>query len=264
MSKAIFFDIDGTLYAHKGHQIIPSSQIALKKLKEKGYPIVVATSRCIEETVHLPRFFHDFPFDGYIYDGGALMVKDGKVIQKKVIPVDAMKRIIAYCDEYHKVVRYANEKLDCFHFEPEASIKDVYFYLYLNIPKTKPYEGEEVTNCLLYIDPIEAEQLAKELTDCAFIHHEELYEITHKEVNKAHAVKEFARLLGCDEVIAFGDGFNDVQMLKEADLGIAMGNACEPCKQVADDVTSAVDQDGIYQACLKYQLFEEDGYENRK
>ena len=51
---------------------------------------------------------------------------------------------------------------------------------------------------------------------------------------------------------------------KEADLGIAMGNACEPCKQVADDVTSAVDQDGIYQACLKYQLFEEDGYENRK
>lgn len=262
MSKAIFFDIDGTLYAHRGHRIIPSTQKALRKLKEQGYPIVVATSRCIEETLHLPQFFHDFPFDGYIYDGGAVMVKDGQLIQKQAIPTKQMEKIISYCDEHHKAVRYANEELDCFHSEVETAIKDVYFYLYLGVPKTKPYEGEEVTNCLLYVEPQEAELLAKELPDCAFINHEQLYEVTHKDVNKANAIAKFAKLLGCDEIVAFGDGFNDVQMLKEADLGIAMGNACEPCKQVADDVTFDVDQDGIYKACVKYQLFQEDDYEN--
>ena len=50
----------------------------------------------------------------------------------------------------------------------------------------------------------------------------------------------------CERTYCVGDGRNDIDMLKEADVGIAMGNACEELKKVADIVIGCVDEDGIY------------------
>jgi uncharacterized protein in pdhA 5'region (fragment) len=55
--------------------------------------------------------------------------------------------------------------------------------------------------------------------------------------------------------VAFGDGSNDVEMLKEAGMGVAMGNAVEELKVVANMVTDPIGEDGVWKACKKLNLF---------
>ena len=56
------------------------------------------------------------------------------------------------------------------------------------------------------------------------------------------------------DTIAFGDGYNDLEMLGFVDTGVAMGNAVEELKAVADYVTDAVDRDGIFKAMKFLEL----------
>jgi Cof subfamily protein (haloacid dehalogenase superfamily) len=76
-------------------------------------------------------------------------------------------------------------------------------------------------------------------------------------VNKAEALKQLAAILGLDlsQFAAIGDGLNDIEMLREAGLGIAMGNASDAVKSVADWVTGTNDHDGV--ALAVQRLFED-------
>ncbi len=81
-------------------------------------------------------------------------------------------------------------------------------------------------------------------------------EINHIDANKGAALKRLAAHLGIDmsETMAVGDGLNDVTMIREAGLGIAMGNAEEAVLAIADDVTASNDEDGVALAIEKYCL----------
>mgnify|MGYP000081423280 FL=1 len=69
-------------------------------------------------------------------------------------------------------------------------------------------------------------------------------------VNKAMGINEFASYYGFDvsRTIAFGDGGNDISMIRAAGMGIAMGGASEAVKSVADYITEAVDENGVRNA----------------
>jgi HAD superfamily hydrolase (TIGR01484 family) len=75
-------------------------------------------------------------------------------------------------------------------------------------------------------------------------------------INKASGLREVCRLLGIrmEEVAACGDSLNDLEMLRAAGLGIAMGNAQEAVKQAADAVTGTNEEDGVAQAIRSYLL----------
>ena len=75
-------------------------------------------------------------------------------------------------------------------------------------------------------------------------------DITVKGANKGNALITVATQLGLDikECIAFGDGGNDLSILKAAGIGVAMGNGNDDVKAVADYVTASVDEDGIWNA----------------
>lgn len=72
-------------------------------------------------------------------------------------------------------------------------------------------------------------------------------EINHSEVNKGNALKWLCNKLDIDisELIAFGDGGNDIDMIKVAGCGVAMENACDELKKIADIVTKSNDEDGV-------------------
>lgn len=72
--KALFFDVDNTLYTHRIHDFPATTRQTLNRLKENGYRIGIATSRCRYEVRNLPAFFRDFAFDAAIFDGGALIM----------------------------------------------------------------------------------------------------------------------------------------------------------------------------------------------
>lgn len=59
------------------------------------------------------------------------------------------------------------------------------------------------------------------------------------------------------DTVAFGDSMNDMEVIQEAGTGVAMGNAIEELKKCADLVTDPIEQDGIWNACIRLGLFEE-------
>jgi Cof subfamily protein (haloacid dehalogenase superfamily) len=81
-------------------------------------------------------------------------------------------------------------------------------------------------------------------------------EIMPNQLNKAKSIDMLLNRLGIsrEELIACGDGFNDVHMVEYAGLGVAMDNACEPVKQVADFITKSNDEDGVAYVVEKFML----------
>lgn len=78
-------------------------------------------------------------------------------------------------------------------------------------------------------------------------------DITARNANKGNGLLNIVSYLGIapEETMAFGDGGNDISIIRQAGIGIAMANANQELKRVADYITSSVDDDGIYNA-LKY------------
>lgn len=79
-------------------------------------------------------------------------------------------------------------------------------------------------------------------------------DLTIEGVTKATGIQKLMSLYDIDEYIAFGDSLNDMDMFKEASLSIAMGQGNEQLKAIASYVTSSIDEDGIYQACVHFHL----------
>lgn len=247
--KAFFFDLDGTSYYHKYHDVMPSTLQAWKVLQKKGYRVAIATSRCLKEMENFRKEVRVFPFDAVISDGGALISERGKVIHRLPISRQSMHFLQEYCAEHEIVFRYSTQNGDYFSMPCAQEIKAVYFKLYLNVPQVKAYAQEdEVYNVLLYVPDEQARKdLMAGLADCAFTDHKSVLEVTDQKANKITGIEWLCAYWGMDmeETMAFGDGFNDVEMIKRAGIGVAMGNGEANCKEVADHVCDRIEQDGI-------------------
>ena len=71
--------------------------------------------------------------------------------------------------------------------------------------------------------------------------------------NGIHKVLEYYHFTP-EEAIAFGDGTNDIEMLEAVGTGVAMGNATDNVKAIADDICLSVSEDGVYHYCLDHKL----------
>ena len=81
-----------------------------------------------------------------------------------------------------------------------------------------------------------------------------IVEVTHQEVNKLHGVIKVSKKVKCslDEVIAFGDGYNDITLLKNVGYGIALENALDDVKKIAYDVTLDNNNKGVEEYLIKH------------
>ena len=91
-------------------------------------------------------------------------------------------------------------------------------------------------------------------------YYEYMVDIFPKETSKLRGIEAVAKHVGLtmEDVIAFGDGMNDVEMIEGVNFGIAMGNAQPEVKAVADHVTDTVNNDGVYKALLHLELIKEE------
>ena len=127
------------------------------------------------------------------------------------------------------------------------------------IPELGSYGGEKVYQILAFVPEHQKKLLDDLLDECAVTSWNDTgIDIIPREGGKSAGIQKYLDDQGIDrsETMAFGDGENDMDMLRFAGVGVAMGNACDAVKAAADYVTDTVDNDGIEKALRHFGLIE--------
>ena len=105
---------------------------------------------------------------------------------------------------------------------------------------------------------VEQEQeILQQMPHCQYTRwHDLAIDIIPKKGGKQNGILEVLKSyhISLEETMAFGDGHNDIDMLKLVNIGVAMGNAKDEVKEAADEVTDDIDHDGIYQALKRHHI----------
>lgn len=255
MIKAIFFDVDGTLISHKHGKIPDSTFNALQILKEKNIKVFLATGRHMLELAELPLY--NFPFDGYALLNGQLTLNENKeYISSNPICPKAVEKIIplftanimpiVIVEEKRLYINYIND----FVHKAQSSISSV-------APPLGRYNGDTIFQLTIFTDKESDIQKIRLLDNCKMIKwHDQSYDVISSQGDKTSGIKALLNYYHIDqrETMAFGDGQNDIEMLRFAHIGIAMGNATDEVKSAADFVTKDIDDDGISFALKHFDI----------
>jgi Cof subfamily protein (haloacid dehalogenase superfamily) len=271
--KLIFFDIDGTLVGFDG-KIPKSTYKALDMARSKGNKVFICTGR---SKCQIYDFLIDYGFDGIIAATGAYVEYKGKLISHDTIGDKDIARLIGYFDSQNiaytlqaadnqissednlKIMKkLINEQLKASGREDNPNaFADVVIADDLT---TNPAKYGYAEKAIYYASAIPIKEVESALspyfdvTASSFEKPDETSgEVTMAGINKAYGMKVIGDYLGISkaDMIAFGDGPNDIDMLEYAGVGIAMGNAGEYTKSAADMVTDRISEDGIYNALEK-------------
>ena len=249
MIKAVFFDVDGTLLSHKTKCVPASAQRALQKLREAGILCVVSTGRMIREMDKLPM--EDLRFDGYITMNGQLTLD----INRKPLygmPLEGQVKefvLQLFREKETPVILVEPERLYLNVEHPRVT--KVQTDISSDVPPVEAYTGADFYQACVYACGEEEKILQPILGQCEITRwHPGGVDVIAKGGGKRTAVSRFLERNGLkpEEIMAFGDGENDMGMLQLAGIGVAMGNAEEQVKQIADYVTADIDEDGIEKA----------------
>ena len=257
MIKAVFFDIDGTLVSFKTH-VVPQSTIqAIGLLRKKGIKVFIATGRHRSAINNLG----DLEFDGYVtVNGGYVYTNKGDVIYKHSIPDKDIEALIRFQEKEGAFpCAYVQEQEVFMNFTDKA-VKDVFRLLNFPPPPLRPTEtlyGKTVYQLIAFFTAEQENRIMPILSHCESTRWNPLFtDVVPKGSSKSVGIDKMLEYfhLGVDECMAFGDGGNDIAMLKHAGIGVAMGNAAEDVMKAADYVTTSVDDNGIYNALKHFNI----------
>ena len=247
MTKAIFFDVDGTLISHSQKTVPATARTALEQLSEKGIKRVLATGRHMLELSMLP--VKDIAFDGYITLNGQLCLDEqGNIVSGNPITGQSKAQILRlFHDRTIPIVLVEKDRL-YINFV-NAHVEFAQEAVSTPIPAVGAYTGNEIYLAVAYLE--RERDLSDLLPGCAITRwNDYAVDIIAATGGKTAGIREYCRInnIKQEETMAFGDGENDMDMLKYVHIGVAMGNA-DPCvKEIADHVTGPVDGDGILEA----------------
>lgn len=259
MIKALFFDVDGTLVSFNTHKIPTSTVEALEEAKKRGVKLFIATGRPIQLLNNIPEVEH--LMDGYILATGALCTYKGEVVREDLIPQAEVEALIDFCKQ-HSLPAVVVGREDIQLINRDERFEDIFRNL-LNVTYNKfDVSMDEVINQgVLQITPFitedEEDIIKPQLKSCASARwHPAFCDINNSNADKANGIRAIAQKLGIDisETMAFGDGGNDISMLKAAGTSVAMGNALDKVKANASYVTTSVDEDGIANALRHFGI----------
>ncbi len=262
MNKAFFFDIDGTLcHGSDDGIVIPNSaKESIIKLRDKGYKVFVATGR---PEMFIPEIVYDIEFDGVICANGSVIKISNEMVYEKRFSNDFIGRLFDFCDEHGYSYMLEGDKAYVKDKE-DVLILDLFDKLHLD--RCHLCDEYDMNNSVTYNISIMGdvdEELVYNFFGDEYLFAKQDFakfiDIYHKDSTKADGIRRILEHLKLDEFksYAFGDGGNDLQMIKYADFGVAMGNARDELKEVADYVTTDVDKDGIENALKHLKILDQ-------
>lgn len=263
--KLIALDLDGTL-KNSNNEITPKTKEALIQAQKLGIKVVLASGRPTAGLRHEARELELEKYGGYIlsFNGARVVdVQTGKTVYEQTLTIDEAKRSYDRAKEFGLTcITYEDdilvtEDIDDKYACAEACIND--------IPKRKVESFKEslkdpIHKVLLtgqpdYVASIE-EEFKKPFGDSLSIYRSAPFfiEVMAKGIDKAASLDKLVKLLKIkqEEVMAFGDGYNDLSMIEYAGLGVAMDNAVAGVKARANEITLSNNDDGIAYTLKKY------------
>ena len=260
--KALFFDIDGTLVSFKTHRIPQSTVDALEQAKKNGVEIYISTGRPKQIINNLGQIEH--LIDGYITTNGArCFVQDTVVSQHAILPSDVKKIIDAADRDNYPAIVVSESRFAIHHYTDEVYeifCKGLGVDSSIFITDVNDLGEEPILQVTPFCTVEQEALLMPTLENCTSGRwHPAFTDITARGADKGKGLHAMADYLGLniEETMAFGDGGNDISIIKKAGVGVAMGNAGDELKQVADFITTHVDEDGVKNALIKYGVIAE-------
>lgn len=250
---AAIFDVDGTLFDYHDKKIHSSTVEAICQLKERGVKIIVASGRsypllgieCLSK----------IPADYYVTaNGHSIQDSQANELFSQRFTFEQTERVVELTKKYGNglLLKYAD-------YSYLYSKPDEMFQVFNNIGLSRDlfkvctsmdyhYQelpigftirgGNEIKKELAALPQDYRVELFHDVTEC---------DVFSPNANKMTALRKLAGMLDLDaqNCIAFGDSRNDIEMIQWAGLGVAMGNACQDLKDVADTVCDCSWEDGI-------------------
>ncbi len=268
--KLIFVDIDGTIY-RMDHGISPALAEGFRRVRANGHKVFISTGRTWNS---LPEEVMALEWDGIVASAGSDIRIQGKSVYRYALDPALVRRIIAVMERIPGVI-FMLEGLDRIFVAGDGS---AYLWEDEPMPDVNPElarwlqflkerkntwrlsewnpELDGISKVSFLVRTQEAlDELQRELGDRFHVATYHIYpnsgifngELISHESDKGTGIVKTAELFGADvaDTIAFGDSLNDYQMIEQAGIGVAMGNADEEIKEIADRVCESVQDDGV-------------------
>ena len=252
--KAAFFDADGTLLSFTSHTVPASSRRALAVLKKAGIKCFLATGRA-------PYGCDEIPLDSleaFILFNGQLMVTRERTLYSECLDKRDVATVVGQVEDglYNALFMELGRQYVSGHDDHVRAIERL---VGREFPEGDPRQAldNDVFQLNAYLAPGETDVIKDATSTFKFTRwNENFIDVFPRHGGKARAVRRVLEMYGIkpEEAVCFGDGGNDLEMFGVVGTSVAMGNGNPEVKEQADFVTDGVDEDGIYNACVRLGL----------
>lgn len=251
MIRALFLDVDGTLISFRNHQIPTSTIQALNEAHRRGVRLCIATGRAASDLAPLAGI----PYDAVVALNGAYcLLGDGRMVSRALIAREDFERSMALSEQFGFALGLElDDGVFVNHVSP--AVERVAYMVAHPVPLQTDlramFERGDCCQMCFYLDAEMERQVMAGLPSLQSSRWcEHFVDVNVKGVDKASGMASMLNHYGfaAGEAMAFGDGGNDVAMLRAAGIGVAMGNACAEAMQAADHITADIDDHGIRRA----------------
>lgn len=250
--KAIFFDIDGTLFSNTTYKISLTALEALRRVRLEGAKIFVATGRHRTQLGDIAELA-GIAFDGYItLNGQYCYVGDSVVYKCPINPAD-VKRMVEYTQSTSAPCLFLEADSIYVNIVDSSVIRE-HEAVKSAIPQVRDISQaleNDILQMGLYLQGGNIPEILDSLLDCRYTRWgNNGVDIVPIGGSKWIGIERILEHFGIspEQTISFGDSENDIEMLTHSGISVAMGNATDNLKAVADVITDDVDNDGIYNA----------------
>lgn len=266
--KLVAIDIDGTLI-NSAHEITPRVHKALTAAKEQGVYVVLCTGRPLPGVVpYLKELDLINNRDFVVTYNGSLVQRTGtgEGLVRFGMTMHDLQQLDAYSKKYG-IHYHAIDEKNIYVPTPDIGEYSYYESNLVGMPivhqPIEKLDDNQTFSKMMFVDEEETlNQLLENLSDdfkdsYNIVRSMDFYlEVLHPQASKGHAVAKLAELLGLTaaEVMCIGDQENDRDMIEYAGIGVAMGNATEEIKAIANFITTSNNEDGVAVAVEKYVL----------
>ena len=264
MRKAAFFDIDGTLIDVSKGMNEPSARVraALRRLKDAGDYIFIASGRPIE---FIDPEILTLEFDGFVLMNGAIVQVGDQVVFDEPIDRKLVDEMTGFCDEHG--IEYIFESHPCVYLDKNFKLMENFFNRFLDVGRfVRDFDRDKISvHKMEFVSArfdddvknfherwLNSEELTG-ITDPMHFNNLELYARKNTKGSGILRALEYLKI-PVENSFAFGDGLNDLEMIRTVGCGCAMGNGNPKLKSLAKHVVPGVHEDGVAFGIEKYIL----------